>query len=463
MRAALARGPLLVVSFVVACGTSDNGRTAGDAAPSGNATTDGSISSPDATVRDAAAEIASPPPPCGTDAWSTYGHDARRSFATDACTKGPLTAMWHYQPAPPTGRTFETAFHAIAQTDGVFLQWMASDSPYTGTTAADRVSPSGTRVWTFDTGTDSNFGNWLTRWNDVVILNDDGVYLLDAATGMKKSSTGVDWWGQTIGDPARLYLANMLQADGPGLFVGAVDATTKLLWQQNLHQECGHGWGDVVGGLALDGGLLFYAPSYRSGTGETLTFPSGVFAFDAAAGTPKWSVTTVTPSSALSAGSGRIYLVEGANLVARSELDGTQAWSAPLVAPGGQAPVLADGKAIVATSAGVLAFDAATGAPSWTAGTVMAQAPLSTSAITNGCGKTIAVGGAIRTTMAASLASDTLVVTAFDGLHLLSLSTGAESWKGTLDGGSADLHDPIPMGHLVYAIDSTGLVALEGL
>jgi hypothetical protein len=415
----------------------------------------------ESSVPDAPQEAS--PPPCGTSAWATYGHDAQRTFATDACVVGPLTQAWQYTPAAPTGRTFEAVFHAIAQVDGVFLEWMASDAPYTGTTAADRVGIDGKRVWTWDSGTDSNFGNWPTRWNNMLVLDDDGVYYLDATAGTRIATTGVDWWGQTIGDSARLYVVNAMQADGPGLLVGALDATAKSLWQQNLHQACGHGWGDVMGGIALDGSVLFYAPDYESGSMQPLSFSSGLFAFDAAAGTPKWSVTTTTPSSAISVNGGRVYLVEGGkNLVARSETDGSSVWSVAVSGAGAQAPVQADGKVIVATSAGVLAFDAASGKPAWSASAIMAAEPAVRSIITNGCGGTIAVGGATRTSMAAALASNNLVVAASDGIHLLSLSTGMETWHGSLEGGAADLHDPVPIGHTLYVINGNQLVALQG-
>jgi hypothetical protein len=475
MKAAAAARVGFATLLFIACGSNDAAHDGSDGGTDGGSDggTDGTHDAPmDRRIDDAhrpkdgAADVSRdttpPPPPCGTTAWPMYGHDAQRTFASDACTQGPLTTLWRYSPAPPTGRTFEAVFHAVAQVDGVFLQWMASDSPYTGTSAADRVSTDGKRVWTFDSGTDSNFGNWLTRWNDVLVLADDGIYLLDAVAGTQTHTTGVDWWSQTAVDATRLYVANVDQFDGPGLFVGALDDTTKTLWQQNLHQACKMGWSDVMGGIALDGSVLFYAPSYMTGIGAMPPL-SGIFAFDAAMGTPQWSLTTVTPSSAISAGGGLIFLVEnGTDLVARSQKDGTKAWSAALTAPGVQAPVLAGGKVIVATGAGVLAFDGATGKSAWAAPAVMAAQQRFMSTVTNGCAGTVSVGGAVNTSMAAALASDTLVVTAADGIHLLSLSTGTESWHGTPDGGGLGLRDPVLIGHLVYVVDGVNLVAMQG-
>src|SRR5262252_6446422 len=170
MRGAVLSGAVLVTLTFAACGSDDGSAPTG--ALGGGAPTDDGSAPADATgspVEGAAGGEASgrdgapSPPACGEGAWATYGHDARRTFASDACTKGPLSVAWSYAPEPSGGRTFEALFHAIGSADGVFLQWMATDPPYTGTTAADRVSPEGKRVWTWDSGTDTNFGNWLTR------------------------------------------------------------------------------------------------------------------------------------------------------------------------------------------------------------------------------------------------------------------------------------------------------------
>lgn len=400
-------------------------------------------------------------PSCGDGAWSTYGHDARRTFASDACIAGPLTASWHYAPEPPMGRMFSTAFRAVAQKDAVFLTWSATNPPYLGTTAADRIDGTGKRVWTWDSGTDANVGNWPSIGPSYFAVNDDGLYLLGLADGKKLHDTGVDWWGQTLPDAARLYVVNAMKADGPGLFVGAVDDTTKVLWQQNQHDGCGHGFGDVNGGLALDGGTLFYAPLYQTGGGGDPGFPSGVFAFDAATGTPKWNQTT-KPKSAISVGASMVFGVEDPQtLVARAESDGKVVWSKTFgsVQVGAQAPVLANDLVIVATTMGVQAFTAKDGTPAWTAN-VNAPAYAFPSIITNGCGGNVAMGGALRTTMAAALGSNTLIVAANDGLHVLSLADGKESSKtSTTDGGFVQLHDPIVVGKTVYVVDDKGVQA----
>src|SRR5690242_15233791 len=135
-------------------------------------------------------------PACGSAGWTTYGADAARTSATDACIDGPLTMAWHYVPTPPSGRTTNGIHGIVAQSDAVYLQWMATDPPYTGTTAMDRISLDGQRVWTYDSGTDTNLGHWPTLAGGAVLVNDDGLRWIDVVSGSVTHDTGVDWWGQ---------------------------------------------------------------------------------------------------------------------------------------------------------------------------------------------------------------------------------------------------------------------------
>jgi outer membrane protein assembly factor BamB len=461
---------LLALSGLVSCGGDDasSGPTSGDAgSPPSDATAGDAPGNPKMDAGpplDAGRDAA--PPACASDAWSTYGHDAQRTFASGGCPSPSATVKWRYTPTAPSGRTFEAVFRAVAESDGAYLGWMASDAPYTGTSALDRIDAAGAKVWTWDSGTDTNLGNWPTIAGMYVAVEDDGLYLLDPHAGTVLHGAGVDWWGQTIADSSRLYVVNQMQADGPGLFVGAVDDTTKVLWRQNLHQACGQSWGDVLGGIALDGGALFYAPEYMASVDGGAPPVSGVYAFDAAAGTPRWN-HAASPRSAISASSGLVYLIEDpGTLVARKESDGTVQWSRSLAGDaafaevGAQAPVLADGLAIVATSSGIVAVDAATGAMRWTS-SVVAPAYSFPSVITNGCGGAIPSGGARETTMVAALASAALVVTASTGIEFVSLADGRSLGAITLDAGPGGVHDPIVVGSRLYVVDATGLVALE--
>ena len=420
----------------------------------GGTTTDGGTDAGGDAPVDAKQE-AEAGPACGTSGWLTYGHDAARTFATDGCVHGPLSVAWTYTPTPQANHTVNAVHHALAATDAVYLQWAGSDGQYVGTTAADRVSPTGTRVWTYDTGSDANMGNWASVSGTNLVLNDDGMYWVTLADGKSTVGTGVDWWGQTIADAAGgAWFVTTSKSDGPGLFVGEIDATAKVIWSQNKQgTQCGDSLGDKMGGIAIDGGVLFYAPQYSAGGSVQPTFASGVYAFDAASGSPKWNVAT-TPSSAISAGNGLVYVIESNAIVARKATDGSVGWTNPLPGAGAQAPVLANGLAIAAGSAGVSAFDAKTGKPAWSTPLVGAAAQAYAMTITNGCAGSQNLGAAIATTMAAAVPSGTLVVTASDGVHVLSLADGHDTWNGKIPGAKYVVHDPVIVGSAVYVIDS---------
>lgn len=398
------------------------------------------------------------PPACGSDPWITFGHDSARSSATDACISGPLITGWRYVPGGANN-----VFHAIAASDAAYLQYRTPNPPYLGTTAVDRVSPGGTQVWSFATSTDTNMGNWPALALGAVILNDDGLYVLDRDTGALMASSGVDWWGQIAPDAARLYAVNNAHIDGPDLLVGAFDASASGIWTQynSTSTHCRIDAADLDGAIALDGGNLFQAARYVAGSGVTLDFDSGVYAFDAATGSGLWSQAT-TPRSALSAGAGQVYLVEDPNLlVARAQSDGQVVWWVPVTGVGPQAPVLAAGLVIVGTFSGVAAFDAASGGPRWSASLSGGAAGSTyTQSFSGGCAGPLSEGGAVRTTLAAALGSNTLVVTAGDGIHILSLDDGSERWSGAVDQAVGAVHDPILVGNTVYVIDSGGLLSL---
>ena len=441
-----------------ACGGSQPASDQGDSGsdsdnPDGIGGGDGSGDGPDGTMTT-----------CGTSGWLTYGHDGARTFASDACIKGPLSVAWTYTPAPPTSRTTNGVQHALADSNGVYLHWSASDGQYTGTTAEDRVSPSGARVWTFDSGTDSNFDNWESVTKPVsvdgsvvqsVMIQEDGVSYLDLATGKKRAGTGVDWWGQTIPDlNGGVWFVDILKLDGPGLGVGELDLDAKVLWQENKQGAmCGQGLGDVMGGIAVDDGALFYAAVLTTGSATQPTFKTGLYAFDSATGTPKWNVAS-TPASVISAGNGLVYGIEADSVVARSQQDGTVKWSSPLTGAGAQAPVLAAGLVVAAGSSAVSAFNATTGAPAWSTPMTGAATHAFQNAVTNGCAGTSTAGGAVATSLAAAVPSGTLVVTASDGVHILSLSTGADQWHGMIQGAKYAVHDPVLVGSVVYVVDS---------
>jgi len=249
--------------------------------------------------------------------------------------------------------------------------------------------------------------------------------------------------------------------------VGAYDVKQKSLWQMNKYGMCRIDAADGAAGLAVDGDTLYYAPVYTAGTGVTLPFKSGVYAFAGADGTQKWFQAT-TPASAISVGGGLVYLVEGdgqmgtTKLVARKETDGSIAWSEALMGAGSQAPVIAMGNIMVATQTDVECFDGPSGAPGWTHKIAGAGQPLTTLSFSGGClGMSVAQSQHPLTFLAAALASQTLVVTAFDGIHVLRMTDGTEVWTGKVPMAPGAVNNPVLVGKRLIVEDGQALYALD--
>jgi hypothetical protein len=470
----------------IGCGTTLGNAGSGDGGPTndgpemadGVASQDGALEAGEAGDAGAGDAETGPPPPChgppaNPDLWTTYGHDARRTSASNACVHTSFKELWRY-PMPVTDGAFAGApANEIADTSAVYVHMQAGTVP-----TVDKVSAAtGTQSWRHHGGADFDNGNWLTLGLGYVMVDDDGVYQIDVQDGGLARTSGVDWWGQTAADTSRFYVVTTTHGDGPGAFVGAWDATKGLIWKANQQGACQPAVGDENGGLAVDGTVVFFAPRYEVGAmggglvadaGVALTYPSGLYAFDAATGTKKWSVQS-TPKSAISAGDGHVYGIEpGPALVARSETDGSVAWSAPIqgmaAAVSTSPPVLAAGLVIVATTDHVLAFDAMTGKAAWSTmvqgagqhgydqNTVdflscpQAQEPMASLA---------------PTTLAAATSSNTLVVTGSTAISVLSLSTGAVLGTYALMGA----FDPVLVADRLYVLSygQTGaaVVALQ--
>lgn len=409
---------------------------------------------------------AGPTPSCGDGDWATYAHDPQRTSASDACIDGPLSVLWRYVPEPTDGRDFRFVGHAVATADGVYLEWAQTRDAYLGTTAMDRVALDGTRAWSWDSGSDANLGHWPSlAFDDQVVMNEDQIAILARADGTRSGGTGVDYWGLTAYADGQLYLVNDAHIDGPGIFVGAVDADADAIWRANESGSCRiDAWDRSGGAFAVDGGTLFYAPIYEAAGGAP-ELTTGLYSFDGADGTPGFT-KPVTPSSRISAGGGNVYLVEdGTTLTARSQGDGSVVWTQTLSSPGVQAPVLAAGRVIVADATGVHAFDAATGDPAWTADVTGAASRAGSQALSGGCMGTATLysgTGVPTTTLAAALASGTLVVTSAAGISILSLDDGSEVWSGAVDGAMGAVREPVLVGDRMYVLDSGGLIALSG-
>jgi hypothetical protein len=317
-------------------------------------------------------------------------------------------------------------------------------------------------------GTDADFGDWASLMGNRIIVNSDGARFVDQTTGVSAHSNGVDTWGEILSDSSTLYFSNDVQIDGPGVFAGAYDTAFKARWSANKFQSCRGSASNVAGGLALNGGVLFYAPTYTVGKPATvLPFASGVFAFNAATGAQQ-AYHASKPYSRISADGSRVYLIENnTTLVALAQSDLHVVWSATIPNPGEQSPVIANGLVIVATSSDVEAYNASTGVKSWSSAALTGAAAHWSATFQGGnCGNVqIPVAYGATASIAAALGSRTLVVTASDGIHILSLATGADLWHARITGIAGTAGNPVIVndparGAIVYVEDYRSLYAL---
>jgi hypothetical protein len=403
------------------------------------------------------------------DDWTTYGHDVRRTSASLGSVTGPLSLSWSYVPQGTTGHALSSVESAIGTVDGIFVRTtLSTNIGYGASPAMDRVSPAGAHVWTYTVGSDADFGDWASLMGNRVIINSDGTRFIDQASGRSLHGTGVDTWGEILSDSNTLYYANDVQIDGPGVYAAAYDTAFKARWIANKFQTCRGSAAAMAGGLALNNGVLFYAPAYNVGlTTTTLPFASGVFAFNAATGA-RQAYHASTPFSRMSADDSHVYLIENLHtLVSLAQSDLHVIWSATIANPGEQAPVLANGLVIVGTATGVEAYNAATGAKSWSSAALNGVATHWYGGTQGGnCGYVqIPTAYGATSTIAAALGSRTLIVTASDGIHVLALATGADLWHGRPAGITGIVGNPVIVndparGAVVYVEDYGKLYAL---
>lgn len=383
------------------------------------------------------------------DDWPMFAHDARHSSASVASISGGLRTAWRYNPQPIAGNSFDIAYNAVATVNGVFVHWQQSGSGvFSGGPSVDGVSPSGQSLWSFCEHKDYDEAHWLSVYNSDVVFNDDGQGFLNINSGAqvstpsKKWSSGYDLWGESIPDASGLYTVNTFLADGADLFIYSVDSTGAARWTQNQQKSTKYSQ-DADGGLLLSNNVVFYAANYS----DQSPFASGIYALDAATGQQK-SYLPTAPVSEMSADTSNIYLIEqGTHLVARAQSDLHVVWSVAVVSSSSAPPVLAKGLVIVATVNGIEAHNAVTGKTAWTSSVSPAYA------------------SQFSTGMSAALGSATLLVTAYDGLHLMNLANGHEIWHGTVSGAVGTVANPVIVndparGAIVYVTDGRGVIAL---
>ena len=391
---------------------------------------------------------AGPPPVHGPpvrDDWPMFAHDARHTSASAANIPGALRVVWRYDPQAATGDTFSSVYNAIATVNGVYVHWFQSAPTILGAgPSLDAVSTTGARTWTWIAKRDFDEGHWSSIFNNGVVFQDDGQELLDLGTGKVQKSlfSSFDTWGESIPDPSGFYAANTFLADGPDLVVYSIDSTYAIRWKA-LQQTSTKYSQDSNGAILLSNGTVFYAALYS----DPNPHPIGLYALNSSTGAQVAYVAT-TPLSDMSADGSNIYLIESPDsLVARSQSSLAKVWSVAVSSPISSAPVIANGLVIVGTFSGIEAHDPATGKLMWSAA-VQPNA-----------------FGANSTAMCAALGSNTLVVAAFDGMHVLNLANGSDLWHGSIAGVQGTAANPVivndpALGATVYVTDSRGVIAL---
>jgi outer membrane protein assembly factor BamB len=401
-------------------------------------------SPPAAAPTAAAAPEPRPPEPappartCADDGWPAYAHDAARSSASLGCLDGPLVATWRFEPAAHLGRTGH-ALHAVVARGSVYVSSAYGKRPYEAPALHALDDATGAPVWISDSRADILHAHWPLAARGSVALDDDGLYLADAATG-KTRIRGLDTWGMLLDDGERLYLTNTWQEDGPGLFVAALDDDGRPVWKANRRHAHRIAIPDL-GGICLSGARLVHAASYLPAKLSSLD------AYDPGSGARLWSVAVV-PGSAPSASGDRVFLVEtekgGADvLAARSTKDGSRIWATPVAGARGPAPVVARGLVVIHAADGVEARDAATGDLEWRAPIVRTMSEVRHA-----------------TSLAAALGSASLVVTAGGLVHVLSLEDGSERWVGSPQPGVVDVHSPVLAGGSLYVVAEGGVTKM---
>ena len=449
---------------------------------------------PDAAPADATADIdrvdaGSMCQSAGTTSWSTYGHDAMRTSASDGCAVGPLTMTWSHAATPFTHNdpSYQVVGidNAIVDATGVYVSSEQVKATGEHASIVEKTSPNGTLLWELSANHDLEGHSWPTVALGRLLIEDDWLVAVDATWNCTTvadcnaceyqpvgscnnhiaQGSGFDDWGMSAADSSRFYTnSDVASPDGPGIYVGAWDpATMSSIWKQaTVPSSCTTGPTETVGSIAVDGPTVFQAANYSAASGPS-PLPSGIRSFNAADGKPGW-VQPTTLLGAVSVGAGMLFVVEGSpapSLVARHQSDGGVAWSTPLGASTAspQAPVQAGGLVIIAIANGVTAFRAATGGPVWSRPDLDAVASLyqtTTGWASCGGGGTSSFDAAVNTTLAAALGSNTLVVTAKDGLHVLYVDSGKDQWTGAVAGVTGPLKDPVISGSTVYAIDTSG-------
>jgi outer membrane protein assembly factor BamB len=375
---------------------------------------------------------------CLSDTWPVYAHDAQRTGTSTSCCRGPLEPLWRYDPPDKPARKARL-LHAVVSADAIYASGTIGESP-----AVFAVALDGTTQWVFDSRVDITHHEWPAYVLDRVILNDDGLYILDPRTGQQEVDRGLDAWGQVMSDGKVLLAANTWFVAGPRTYVGALEVGGAPLWKRNERGAVREDTRDRLGGIALAAERLVFAPNYAPAQG------SGLYAYAIRNGAPLWKVPT-TPKSHPSVSGDTVCLTErpdgtSQDIFSCRDVENGRSRFSHVFALAEPTPPLVVGDLLIVRdeSGAVIALLKRDGNEAW-------RAALARPAV-----KEIAWA----TSMVAITRSDTLLAVDGADIAFLSLTDGRLLWRGRPANLRASLHSPVVSGGRVYVIDGASLVAL---
>lgn len=269
------------------------------------------------------------------------------------------------------------------------------------------------------------------------------------------SVSGSRAWQTSVGASGRGLTSSALRissrpvSDGGRIFIYKPNGEVVALstgggrqWTQNLRPE---GERDIGpgGGVAVDGGTVYAATSYRQ-----------IVAMEAGSGRVIWTADMDRPArGAPTAGSGHVFVVSQSNDVfAFSQEDGSLVWSyAGIEETAGllstASPAIIGGRVIVPFSSGeIMAIDIKSGEPTWIDGVARGFRTLALSGLADVSASPVVAG---NTVYATGVAGRTVAVDA---------RTGQRRWEQNL----GSVHTPVVSGNAFFAVDlDDRMVALD--
>ena len=379
------------------------------------------------------------PQSCPPDVWPVLSHDAQRSNASKACCASPLSLAFRFEPQDLLHRPARI-HHVVSDGRALYASARIGESP-----AVMAVDFTGKLKWTFDSHVDITRHHWPAIVLDRVVLNDDGLYILERGTGHREVDRGLDSWGEVLTDQRNLFANNTWHIAGPKLYVGALESGGAPLWTRNTLGVTREDYLDRAGGIALSTSTLLQTLDTRPNE------PSGIFAFRTEDGRQLWRADAI-PVSRISTSAGRAYTVEreasraSYHLVARSLGAGEVVFRTAVDAAEASAPTIAGGLVLLRSGTGtLLAFDAQTGTEVWRrTSEELRRTELARS-----------------TSFAVALGNRRVITTEGHELALLDLTTGREIWRGRPTGANGVLHSPIIAVGRVVVVDAKGFLVLS--